>query len=153
MNDFIDREFVIGETFEEWLDKGNIDNALRKVLTSLTEIAFKEISSKITEASTNKQGTVNEFGDEQLAIDVLADKVMFKALQSTYCVGAATSEETAEICTLPIYPDELGDNKTDGYCCAFDPLDGSSIIDTNFSVGTIFGIWPGKKLTGVYGKD
>jgi fructose-1,6-bisphosphatase len=77
---FIDREFVIGETFEEWLDKGNVDKALRKVLTSLTEIAFKEISLKIKEASTNKQGTVNEFGDEQLAIDVLADKVMFKAL-------------------------------------------------------------------------
>lgn len=51
---FIDREFVIGETFEEWLDKGNVDQALRKVLTSLTEIAFKEIAEKITEASTNK---------------------------------------------------------------------------------------------------
>jgi fructose-1,6-bisphosphatase len=80
MDEFIDREFVIGETFEEWLDKGDVDNALRKVLISLTEIAFKEISEKIKEASTNKQGTVNEFGDEQLAIDVLADKVMFKAL-------------------------------------------------------------------------
>jgi len=54
---------------------------------------------------------------------------------------------------LPTYPDELGDNTTGGYCCAFDPLDGSSIIDTNFSVGTIFGIWPGNKLTGVKGKD
>lgn len=153
MDVFMDREFVIGETFEEWLDKGNVDKALRRVLISLTEIAFKEISEKIKEASTNKQGTVNEFGDEQLAIDVLADKVMFKALQSTFCVGAATSEETAEICNLPTYPDELGDNTTGGYCCAFDPLDGSSIIDTNFSVGTIFGIWPGNKLTGVYGKD
>jgi len=149
----MDREFVIGETFEEWLDKGNVDIALRRVLISLAEIAFKEISEKIKEASTNKQGTMNEFGDEQLAIDVLADKVMFKALQSTFCVGAATSEETAEICNLPVYPDELGDNTTGGYCCAFDPLDGSSIIDTNFSVGTIFGIWPGNKLTGVKGKD
>ena len=34
---------------------------------------------------------------------------------------------------------------------AFDPLDGSSIVDTNFSVGTIFGIWPGDKLKGITG--
>lgn len=40
-----------------------------------------------------------------------------------------------------------------GYSVAFDPLDGSSIIDTNFAVGTIFGIWAGDKLTGVKGRD
>lgn len=34
---------------------------------------------------------------------------------------------------------------------AFDPLDGSSIVDTNFSVGTIFGVWPGAKLTEITG--
>jgi hypothetical protein len=32
-------------------------------------------------------------------------------------------------------------------------LDGSSIVDTNFTVGTIFGVWPGDKLTGVTGRD
>ena len=36
---------------------------------------------------------------------------------------------------------------------AFDPLDGSSIVDTNFSVGTIFGVWPGDKLKGIKGSD
>lgn len=40
-----------------------------------------------------------------------------------------------------------------GFSVAFDPLDGSSVVDTNFSVGTIFGIWPGDKLTGVTGRD
>lgn len=40
-----------------------------------------------------------------------------------------------------------------GYSVAFDPLDGSSVIDTNFAVGTIFGIWPGDKLTGISGRD
>ena len=64
----------------------------------MNEIAFKEISDKIKEAATAKNETFNEFGDQQLAIDVLADKVMFKALQSTFCVAAGTSEETAEIC-------------------------------------------------------
>ncbi len=36
-----------------------------------------------------------------------------------------------------------------GYSVAFDPLDGSSIIDTNFAVGTIWGIWPGDRSVGV----
>lgn len=54
---------------------------------------------------------------------------------------------------MPIYPDELGDNKTGGYACAFDPLDNASSIDNNFAAGTTFGIWPGNKLTGVKGKD
>lgn len=40
-----------------------------------------------------------------------------------------------------------------GFSVAFDPLDGSSIVDTNFTVGTIFGVWPGDKLTGVTGAD
>lgn len=42
---------------------------------------------------------------------------------------------------------------TGGFSVAFDPLDGSSIVDTNFTVGTIFGVWPGDKLTGVTGRD
>jgi sedoheptulose-bisphosphatase len=36
---------------------------------------------------------------------------------------------------------------------AFDPLDGSSIVDTNFAVGTIFGVWPGDKLQGITGRQ
>jgi len=44
-------------------------------------------------------------------------------------------------------------NPAGGFSVAFDPLDGSSIVDTNFTVGTIFGVWPGDKLTGVTGGD
>jgi sedoheptulose-bisphosphatase len=40
-----------------------------------------------------------------------------------------------------------------GYAVAFDPLDGSSVIDTNFAVGTIWGIWAGDKLTGITGRQ
>ena len=40
-----------------------------------------------------------------------------------------------------------------GYSVAFDPLDGSSIVDSNFAVGTIFGVWPGAELKGIKGKD
>lgn len=47
----------------------------------------------------------------------------------------------------------LGVNNAGGFSVAFDPLDGSSIVDTNFTVGTIFGVWPGDKLTAVTGRD
>jgi sedoheptulose-bisphosphatase len=41
----------------------------------------------------------------------------------------------------------------EGFCVAFDPLDGSSIVDTNFAVGTIFGVWPGEKLKDITGRE
>ncbi len=55
----------------------------------------------------------------------------------------ACSEEVPE-------PVDMGG---EGFCVAFDPLDGSSIVDTNFSVGTIFGVWPGDKLKDITGRD
>lgn len=39
------------------------------------------------------------------------------------------------------------------YSVGFDPLDGSSIIDANFAVGSIFGVWPGDKLLGRTGRE
>ncbi len=40
-----------------------------------------------------------------------------------------------------------------GYSVAFDPLDGTSGLDANFAVGTIWGVWPGDKLTGIKGSQ
>jgi len=85
----------------------------------------------------------NEFGDEQLAIDILANNVIFQNLKNSGAVATASSEETPT-------EDPMGGS---GYSVAFDPLDGSSIIDTNFAVGTIWGTWPGSKLTGITGRQ
>lgn len=85
----------------------------------------------------------NDFGDEQLAIDILANNVLFDNLKASGSVATASSEETPT-------EDPMGG---EGYSVAFDPLDGSSIIDTNFAVGTIAGIWPGNTLVGVTGEQ
>lgn len=82
-------------------------------------------------------------GDEQLAIDILANNVIFQNLRACGSVATASSEETPT-------EDPMGGK---GYSVAFDPLDGSSVIDTNFAVGTIFGIWPGDRLVGVSGRQ
>lgn len=85
-------------------------------------------------------GTQNAFGDNQLDVDVKTDEVMFNAMKVSKLVHVAASEENpVEIdCGFGGHP-----NGGEGFSCAFDPLDGSSIIDANMAVGTIMGIWPG----------
>lgn len=127
-------------TIEEWLD--STDKRLRKATLAMFQ-ACKEIAYKVRTASCDKMACFNDFGDEQLAIDILANNIIFQCLKDSRAVATASSEET------PV-EDPMGGF---GYSVAFDPLDGSSVIDSNFAVGTIFGIWPGDKLTGVSGRD
>uniref|UniRef100_A0A7S0ZFH1 Sedoheptulose-1,7-bisphosphatase, chloroplastic n=1 Tax=Timspurckia oligopyrenoides TaxID=708627 RepID=A0A7S0ZFH1_9RHOD len=132
-----------GETLEDWLRINNIETNLG-ITTRAIFTACKEIAYKIRTASCDKVACFNEFGDEQLAIDLLADKALFDNLKSCGVVATASSEEV---------PQETPITEGGSYSVAFDPLDGSSIIDTNFSVGTIFGVWPGSKLTGITGRQ
>lgn len=125
---------------EDWIDL--CEPGLKKATLAMFR-ACKEIAYKVRTASCDKMACFNEFGDEQLAIDILANNVIFSNLKQCGAVATASSEET------PV-EDPMGGK---GYSVAFDPLDGSSVIDTNFAVGTIFGIWPGDKLTGISGKD
>lgn len=76
-------------------------------------------------------------------MDLIADKICFDRLRDSGVVALASSEEQTD--TIP-----LGGK---GFCVAFDPLDGSSIISTDFAVGSIFGIWAGDAFEGQTGKD
>ncbi|XP_020571225.1 sedoheptulose-1,7-bisphosphatase, chloroplastic [Phalaenopsis equestris] len=135
----------IGDSLEEFLNKATPDKSLIRLLVSMGE-ALRTISFKVRTASCGGTACVNSFGDEQLAVDVLADKLLFESLRYSHVCKYACSEE------LPDLQDMDGPAEG-GFSVAFDPLDGSSIVDTNFTVGTIFGIWPGDKLTGVTGRD
>ncbi|PAF49460.1 fructose-bisphosphatase [Helicobacter sp. 12S02232-10] len=75
--------------------------------------------------------TTNTSGDAQLQIDVAADKIIEKELMGSKFIAGLCSEEKSEA----IFKD------TGSYLVAYDPLDGSSIIDSNLSVGSIFGIY------------
>ena len=44
-------------------------------------------------------------------------------------------------------------DSANSFSVAFDPLDGSSIVDTNFAVGSIVGIWPGQGLLNRTGRE
>ena len=78
-------------------------------------------------------------------LDVVTNEEAFEELRACGLVATASSEETPEEV-------DLGGGEN-GFSVAFDPLDGSSIIDANFSVGSIFGIWPGKGLLGRTGRE
>jgi len=132
---------VIGAqpTAEEWLSV--CEPGLKRATLAMFR-AVKEIAYKIRTASCDKMQCFNEFGEEQLAIDILANSVIFANLRASGAVMTASSEETPT-------EDPMGGI---GYSTAFDPLDGSSIIDTNFAVGTVWGTWAGSRLTGIKGR-
>jgi fructose-1,6-bisphosphatase I len=79
-------------------------------------------------------GEVNVQGEEVRKLDEFANDVIFKALDHTGHLCGMASEEVEDF--IPI-PDKF---PTGNYCVLFDPLDGSSNIDANVSVGTIFSI-------------
>ena len=101
------------------------------------------LAAKIVNREVNKAGLVNILGldgssnvtgDEVQKLDVYANNKMIECLGfSGECCGIA-SEELEEYVSLPPVP-----SKSAEYVVVMDPLDGSSNIDVNVSVGTIFG--------------
>jgi len=79
-------------------------------------------------------GEVNVQGEEVKKLDEFAHEVIFKALDHTGHLCGMASEEVEDF--IPI-PDRFPTGK---YCVLFDPLDGSSNIEANVSVGTIFSV-------------
>ena len=116
---------------------------LGKVYEGIFE-AVKEIAEHLRYSTSNKIQTTNEFGDVQLDQDVQTDSLIFEALQNTGMVFSGLSEERS-------YITQLNDNGK--FIVTFDPLDGSSIIDTNFTIGSIFAIWPKGDLNQMSGRD
>ncbi|KAK1991937.1 fructose-1-6-bisphosphatase [Colletotrichum falcatum] len=106
-------------------------------------------------------GTANSFGDDQLNVDVLCENVMREAIARCPSVVTASSEEDpVEKPARPAGETTTTTTATGGggtpaaaasseeYTVAFDPLDGSSIIAPNWTVGTIVGIWDGRTAVG-----
>jgi len=107
---------------------------LKDVLKTLMFGTMK-VSEAVETSSVSKAGSVNSFGEEQLKIDVLSDKLIQEEIRKNSDIGLIASEELENEILLG-----EGD-----YAVAYDPLDGSSLVDVNLTVGSIFGIY---KLNG-----
>ena len=132
----------VGGSLDEFLAVASGNEKLHRLMSTLAD-ACRTISTKVKQCSTKSTAETNVFGDEQLAVDMLADRILFDALEHCDVCEVACSEEN------PV-PVQYGGS---GYSVCFDPLDGSSIVDCNFAVGTIFGVWPGNRIVGTTGRD
>jgi fructose-1,6-bisphosphatase I len=101
-------------------------------------LAAKMISSKVRRAGLmdilGTAGSENVQGETQQKLDVIANEIMVGALDAGGRLAAMASEEEAEIIPIPAM------YRTGRYVILFDPLDGSSNIDVNVPVGTIFSV-------------
>jgi fructose-1,6-bisphosphatase I len=107
------------------------------------------LASKVVNREVNKAGLIdimgsmgsqNTAGDQQQKLDVLANIRFTRALMKGGEVCALISEESES------YVDLNNDGK---YVIAIDPLDGSSNIDVNVSIGTIFSVYRRKSKVGL----
>ena len=136
-------------TLDETLDKKCADPGVRAVIVEMLD-ACGEITEALRSALVTVEGSANTFGDAQLSVDVIADEIMWEVCKSSKTVAYGASEEEPEV--VACAPE--GE-----YTICWDPLDGSSIVDNNWAVGTIIGIWgsssgSGKDgLIGATGRD
>ncbi|MCK5313662.1 MAG: class 1 fructose-bisphosphatase [Anaerolineales bacterium] len=131
------------------LDEQKIHPEATGVLTNLLydlALAGKFISSNTTRAGLAKilgsTGDINIQGERVMKLDRLADETIYRLNDHTGRLAAMASEEHADI--RPI-PEEYTPGK---YVLLYDPLDGSSNIDYNTSIGTVFSIYRRKSKEG-----
>jgi fructose-1,6-bisphosphatase I len=128
-------DFIIMRQKEFPGAKGELSALLHHIGT-----AAKIINKKINKAGLvdiiGKTGIVNVQGESQQKLDNFADEAFIDALFSSgECCGIATEENQNEI----VFTDKFARNGN--YLVCLDPLDGSSNIDYNVSVGSIFSIY------------
>mmetsp|Transcript_43790 Transcript_43790/g.76886 ORF Transcript_43790/g.76886 Transcript_43790/m.76886 type:complete len:397 (-) Transcript_43790:101-1291(-) len=133
------------DTLQEVLEAKMADKELMQVTNTLFD-GF----ATITEALRKELVTVADeqssvFGDVQLGVDVLADNLMWDICKTSALIKEGASEEEPEVREMH------ADGK---FSICWDPLDGSSIVDNNWAVGTIIGVWPASKgILGSTGRD
>ena len=101
-------------------------------------LAGKVIADQTTRAGLveilGRTGDTNVQGEAVMKLDQLADETILTLTTRTGLVAALVSEEHPDMLAVP------GLTGTEKYILHYDPLDGSSNIDFNVSIGTVFGI-------------
>ena len=135
-------QFIIEKQADFPYAKGELSRLLRD-LAIAAKIVNREINKAGLVDILGDAGTTNVQGEGQKKLDVYANEQFIAALQSGGECCIVVSEENDEY----IYIDsEISKNAK--YIVAIDPLDGSSNIDVNVGVGTIFSIFRRKSIEG-----
>src|SRR6202012_1469905 len=135
-------QFIIEKQADFPYAKGELSRLLRDI-----GIAAKIVNREVNKAGLmdilDAAGSTNIQGESQQKLDVYANDQFISALGSGGECCIVASEENEDI--VPINSDVAKNAK---YIVAIDPLDGSSNIDVNVPVGTIFSIYRRKTTAG-----
>lgn len=139
-------QFIIERQADFPYAKGELSRLLRDI-----SIASKIVNRAVTKAGLieilGETGDTNVHGEQVKKLDVYANEQFIAAFKAGGEICAIASEENDSI--IPIYSSISQNAK---YIIAIDPLDGSSNIDVNVSVGTIFSIYRRKSEIGQPGQ-
>jgi fructose-1,6-bisphosphatase I len=131
----MDERQTLKEYLERYSETGasalHVAAAIDAIAHACVQISYLAADGALSDLVGSARGT-NAGGDVQKDLDIRADEIIRRAL-TTVQIAALASEEAAE----PV----LG-NSSAKICVAVDPLDGSSNIEVNMTVGTIFSIVP-----------
>ncbi len=132
---------TLGEFIIENQSKFQYSSGELSKLINAIRLAAKVVNHEVNKAGLidilGAAGETNIQGENQQKLDVLANEKFIKALQNREIVCGIASEEEEDFISINSN-DELHQNK---YVVLIDPLDGSSNIDVNVSMGTIFSIY------------
>ncbi len=128
-------EFTIQQLRDFPHATGELSSLLRDV-----GLAAKRVNVEVNKAGLvdilGDAGAMNVQGEDVMKLDIFANNQFTGTLQhGISCAGVASEEMDSYIA----FEDEISRNSK--YVCVFDPLDGSSNIDVNISIGTIFGVY------------
>ena len=121
-----------------YLRETGADRDLTRIICEIAN-ASKYIINAIRTGDLGVAGTSNLYGEEQLELDVLSDRIIQKRLMYSGVIAKMASEEVDEVVEVTV-------PNNGRYSIAFDPLDGSSLVDVNLAVGTIVSIYEGDNL-------
>ncbi len=129
-------QFIIERQSEFPYAKGELSRLLRDI-----GIAAKTVNREVNKAGLvdilGHFGTINIQGESVQKLDIFANDQFVSALEAGGECCAIASEENDDI--IPIYDERISKNAK--YVVLIDPLDGSSNIDVNASIGTVFSIY------------
>ncbi|HEC75552.1 MAG TPA: class 1 fructose-bisphosphatase [Methylophaga aminisulfidivorans] len=129
---------VKGQSVQQFLQNSDKVNASLSQLIITVTTACKEIADLVERSSIlgveGLANSINVQGEDQKQLDVMSNDVMVEHLSAIGLLDAMVSEEIEDVIDIP------SSYSKGEYLICFDPLDGSSNIDINLSVGTIFSI-------------
>lgn len=129
-------EFIIENQSEFKYSSGELSRLINSI-----RLAAKVVNHEVNKAGLvdilGAAGDTNIQGEDQQKLDVYANEVFIKTLTNREIVCGIASEEEDDFITIK----GRNQNSDQKYVVLIDPLDGSSNIDVNVSVGTIFSIY------------